>query len=97
MALPQPGTDTLAFARVTSRPDETLLFVANAAAAPRRARLFVPLPTLYDAVPLHDLLSDGAAPAAAMSAGSLDLALPPHGVALLQPRDAHPSGYRFWK
>ena len=37
VSLAQPGTGLVAFARVTDRPDETLLFVANAGAAPGRA------------------------------------------------------------
>jgi glycosidase len=94
LPLPQPGTDVVAFARVTTRPSETLLFVANAAAVPRRVRLFVPLPSLYDAVPLADLLGDGEL---RVEQGTVAVDLPAHGVALYRPRDDHPSGYRFWK
>jgi alpha-glucosidase len=93
-ALPQPGTGFVVFARVTDRPQDTLLFVANAAAEPRAGRIFVPLPWMHDALPLDDLLGGEGA---RMAAGSLALALPAHGVALWKPRDDHPSGYRFWK
>jgi glycosidase len=92
--LPQPGTDVVAFARVTNRPLDTLIFVANASGEPRHVRLFVPLPWMFDAVPLDDLLGGSGAK---MEAGCLHLTLPPHGSALLSPRDDHPSGYRFWK
>jgi glycosidase len=96
VALPQPGTDFVCFARVTERPSETLIFVANAAGAPRAARLFLALPHLYDALPLVDEL-DPTAPPLRVEAGTVDLALPPHGAVLLGVRDDHPSGYRFFK
>jgi alpha-glucosidase len=95
VAMPQPGTGLIAFARTTGRPAETLLVVANPGPA-RRARLFLPLPHLYDALPLHDLLSsDGAV--ASMDQGCAELELPAFGVRLLAPRDAHAGGYRFFK
>jgi glycosidase len=94
VALPQPGTDVVAFARVTARPDETIVFAANAASSARRARLFVPLPFMHDAVPLDDLLGGAGA---RMESGCIAVELPAHGVSLLRPRDDHPSGYRFWK
>lgn len=96
VSLAQPGTDVIAFARVTERPIETLLFVANARPRPVAATLFLPLATLFDALPLHDLL-EPSAPPRAMASGTLALTLPAHGVALLRPRDDHPSGYRFFK
>ena len=41
VSLAQPGTGLVAFARVTDRPDETLLFVANATPRPLARTLFV--------------------------------------------------------
>jgi glycosidase len=96
LAMPQAGTDLIAFARVTENPVETLVYVANATGEARTARLFLPLSTLYDALPLADLL-DPAAPRAHMIAGCLEVALPAHGCALYRPDDAHASGYRFFK
>lgn len=95
VSLAQPGTGLVAFARVTDRPDETLLFVANATARPVERTLFVALPTMFDALPLHDLL--GSSTPRAMTSGTLPLTLPAHGCALFRPRDAHPGGYRFFK
>ena len=60
VALPQPGTDLVAFARVTARPADTIVFVANATSHQRSARLFIPLPWMHDAVPLDDLLGGDA-------------------------------------
>lgn len=100
VSLAQPGTGLVAFARVTDRPDETLLFVANAGPRPVERTLFVALPTMFDALPLHDLLDgplDGSSTPRAMSSGTLTLTLPGHGCALLRPRDAHAGGYRFFK
>lgn len=96
VSLAQPGCDVVAFARVTERPGDTLLFVANARPRPVAATLFVPLSTMFDALPLHDLL-DTEAPPRRMSSGTLDVALPGHGVVLLKPRDDMPGGYRFFK
>jgi glycosidase len=96
VSLAQPGTDLIAFARVTGRPDETLLFVANARPRPVEATLFVALPLLFDALPLHDLL-DPSAPALLMSSGTLPVRLRGHGCLLLRPRDDHRGGYRFFK
>ena len=96
VSLAQPGTGVVAFARVTDDPAETLLFVANATPRPIARTLFIALPLMFDALPLHDLL-DPAAPPRAMASGTLSLALPAHGCALLRPRDAHPGGYRFFK
>jgi alpha-glucosidase len=95
VSLAQPGTPLVAFARVTARPDETVLFVANATAAPLAAHLFCPLPALLDALPLADLLDEAAAPVI-MSQGSCTLDLPAHGVRLLRPREGA-GGYRFHK
>jgi glycosidase len=95
VSLAQPGTDVLAFARVTDHPAETLLFVANGSEDPRQTRLFVPLPWMLDGLPLHDLL-DGKTPLR-WSQGCLDLALKPHAVMLLKPDDHDASGYRFFK
>jgi len=96
VSLAQPGSDVVAFARVTDDPRDTLLFVANATARPVARTLFVALPLMFDALPLHDLL-DPSAPPRAMSSGTLAVTLPPHGCALLRPRDAHAGGYRFFK
>lgn len=96
VSLAQPGSDVIAFARGTDVPAETLIFVANATPRPITRTLFVPLPLLFDALPLHDLL-DGASTPVHMASGTLTLTLPPHGSVLLQPRDAHAGGYRFFK
>jgi alpha-glucosidase len=94
LGMPQPGTDLVCFARATTRPEETVIFVANGAAERRTAKIFVPLPWMHDALPLKDLLGgDGAR----MAAGTIELTLPARGVMLLKPEDDHPSGYRFWK
>ena len=69
---------------------------ANARPRPVAATLFVPLPTMLDALPLDDLL-DRAAPSRTMSSGTLSLTLPGHGCVLLRPRDDLPGGYRFFK
>jgi glycosidase len=97
VSLSQPGTDVVAFARVTDEPADTLIFVANAAPRPVAATLFVPLPLMFDALPLHDLLAPPSETPHLMSAGTLSLHLPAHGALLLKPRDAHPGGYRFFK
>jgi glycosidase len=94
--LPQPGTDLVAFARLSARSVERLLFIANAGARTVDATVFVPLPHMFDALPLADAL-DPAAPLRHMAAGTLRLTLPPHGVVWLVPRDDHPGGYRFFK
>jgi alpha-glucosidase len=94
LGMPQPGTNLVSFARVTQRASETLIFVANAGAERRTARILVPLPWMHDALPLDDLLGGEGAK---MEAGTISLTLPSHGVTLLKPRDDHPSGYRFWK
>jgi len=96
VSLAQPGSDVVAFARVTDDPRDTLLFVANATPRPLARTLFIALPLMFDALPLHDLL-DSSAPPRAMSSGTVAVTLPPHGCALLRPRDAHPGGYRFFK
>lgn len=96
VSLAQPGRELVAFARVTDAPGETLLFVANRAPRPTAETLFVPLPLMFDALPLHDLLSPSSPPRH-MSAGTLRLTLPPHGCVLLRPRDDHQGGYRFFK
>jgi len=96
VSLAQPGLDVVAFARVTDRPADTLLFVANATRAPLDAKIFLPLDGLFDALPLVDRLAPDAA-RAHVAAGTLALSLPAHGVALYQPADDHPSGYRFFK
>ena len=96
VTLAQPGTDVVAFARVTDEPAETLLFVANAAPRPVAATLFVPLPLMFDALPLADLLHSDETPKT-MSAGTLAVTLRGHGCLLLKPRDSHPGGYRFFK
>jgi glycosidase len=96
VAMPQPGRDLIAFARVTDRPEETLVYVANAAGAPKRARLFLPLSTLYDALPLRDRLQPDAPPLHPEQ-GTLEIDLDAHGARLLQPFDRHASGYRFFK
>jgi glycosidase len=94
--LPQPGLDVVAFARVTERPADTLIFVANASARPLPATLFLPLPWLFDALPLLDLL-DPNSPPPKMASGTLTLTLPPHAALLFKPCDDHPGGYRFFK
>ena len=96
VSLAQPGSDVVAFARVTDDPAETLLFVANATPRPIARTLFVALPLMLDALPLHDLL-EPAAPARRMSSGTLDVTLPGHGCLVLRPRDTNPGGYRFFK
>ena len=96
VSLAQPGTGLVAFARVTDRPEETLLFVANATPRPLMRTVFVALPTMFDALPLSDLL-DGSSTPRHLQSGTLPLTLPPHGCVLLRPRDDHPGGYRFFK
>ena len=78
VSLAQPGSDVVAFARVTDDPAETLLFVANATPRPLARTLFVPLPLMFDALPLHDLL-DGSSTPVRMTRGTLALTLPGHG------------------
>ena len=95
LSMPQPGTDLVVFARVTERPSDTILFVANASAAARRSRIFLPLASLFDALPLRDLVGD--APHHVMEQGCLTVDLPGHGYALLKVADDHASGYRFFK
>jgi len=99
VSLAQPGADVVAFARVTDRPADTIVCVANAAAQPRRVRLFAALPFLLDGLPVIDLLGDllDETRTLSWSQGCLDLPLDPHGVMWLKPKDAHPSGYRFFK
>jgi cyclomaltodextrinase len=96
VSLAQPGSDVVAFARVTDDPAETLLFVANATARPIARTLFVPLPLMFDALPLYDLLDSPSTPVR-MSAGTLPVTLRGHGAVLLRPRDDHAGGYRFFK
>jgi alpha-glucosidase len=96
LPLGQPGHDVVAFARVTDRPADTLLFVANARGVALDARLFLPLASMLDALPLVDLLAPGDA-RLTIASGTLALSLPAHGVKLLKPADDHASGYRFFK
>jgi alpha-glucosidase len=96
VGMPQPGRDLVAFARVTERPDETVIFVGNGADAPKRARIFLPLSTMLDALPLVDKL-DPTAPEVRPEQGVLEVPLEPHGARLLMPLDVHPSGYRFFR
>jgi glycosidase len=95
VSLAQPGTGVIAFARVPERTADTLLFVANATARALTTTLFLPLPFLFDALPLVDLM--GGQGEHAMVSGTLQLTLPPHGVALFAARDDQPGGYRFFK
>jgi alpha-glucosidase len=99
VSLAQPGHDVIAFARVTDRPHDTLVFVANARSSPVDARLFLPLPDLFDALPLADLLDENVNGRALskVEAGTLAVSLPAHGCALYKPKDDHASGYRFFK
>ena len=108
VAMPQPGTGVVAFARETGvptqgggaegpvrgRPVETVLCVLNATEDERALRLFVPLWFFFDAVPLRDLLSGATF---TMEQGCVDVKLPPRAALLLQPRDAHAGGYKFFK
>ncbi len=96
VSLAQPGSDVVAFARGTDVPAETLIFVANATPRPIVRTLFVPLPLMFDALPMHDLL-DGSSTPVHVASGTLTLTLPPHGCVLLRPHDAHVGGYRFFK
>ncbi|HEY2746242.1 MAG TPA: alpha-amylase family glycosyl hydrolase [Polyangia bacterium] len=96
VSLAQPGSDLVAFSRGTDAPSETLIFVANATPRPLTRTLFVPLPLMFDALPMHDLL-DGSSTPVHVASGTLTLTLPPHGCVLLRPRDAHVGGYRFFK
>lgn len=95
VGLPQPSTGLVAFARLTDRPSDTMIFVGNGRAEPVRARLYLPVPHLYDALPMRDLLEPSVAPR--MDQGCLDVELPPFGARLFQPADEHPGGYRFFK
>jgi glycosidase len=96
VSLAQPGTDVVAFARVTDDPAETLLFVANATPRPIARTLFVPLPLMFDALPLWDLLDTSSTPLR-MSGGTLAITLRGHSAVLLRPRDDLAGGYRFFK
>jgi alpha-glucosidase len=95
LGLPQPGTGLVAFARLGERPSETVVFVGNGRAEPVRARLFLPVPMLFDALPMRDHLDPSFAPR--MEQGCLDVELPAFGARLLQPVDEHAGGYRFFK
>jgi glycosidase len=107
VSLAQPGCDVVAFARVPERPADSLLFIANASSKATTATLFLPLPFLFDALPLVDLLGlpgllggpggPGGHGEHHMVSGTLHLTLPPHGVLLLGARDDQPGGYRFFK
>ncbi len=96
LPMPQPGAPhLLTFARVTARPQETVIAVLNASASPVRERVFAPHSHLFDTLPLRDLL--GAAPGVRMVSGRFDVDLPPWGVALYQPEDGTIPGYRFFR
>lgn len=94
VALRQPGSPAIiAFARTTEHADEAIYVVANASAAPVRARIFVPSSGLLEALPLVDRL--GEAPEATATMGRFDVELAPWQVALYAPDDGRIPGYRF--
>lgn len=96
LPMPQPGApNLLAFARVTARPQETVVVVLNASPSPTATRVFAPHSHLFDALPLRDLL--GATPATRMVSGRFDVDLPPWAVALYQPEDGTIPGYHFFR
>jgi alpha-glucosidase len=93
---PHPGEPRIiAFARATRRPEDTIIVAANATDAPLWTRVFMPGPSLYDALPLEDLL--GAHAPVRVQAGRIDVELAPWQVALFRPNDGTIDGYRFFR
>jgi alpha-glucosidase len=95
---PQPGRpELLVFGRKTAVPGQACYLVANLAAEPVEALVFIPCGQLYDGLPLVDLLAPADAPRLHPGRGSLEVRLPAFSALLLAPADDHPSGYRFFK
>lgn len=96
--LPQPAHPTvLAFARSTSNPRETVVVLANVSDQPAKGRFFIPISSLFDSLPLKDLLQENRI--TRMESGSFVTELEEYDVAFFVPHeDKHPrysyfSGY----
>ncbi len=93
--LPQPAFPTiLAFARTAPHPADTVVFLANTGEKPVDGRFFIPLSSMFDSLPLHDLLREDRQ--ARMESGSLRLALDSYDAAFLVPVDVKRPAYSFF-
>lgn len=88
----------LAFERYTDRALDTVIVLANPAAAAVVERVMVANAGLMDATPLVDLLgpADGP-PAGTLEAGCLTVTVPPETALVLRPREQPLGGYSRYK
>jgi glycosidase len=88
----------LAFERVTERPLETVVILANPAATAVTERVMIPNAGLMDDTPLMDLLSPAdASPAGVVGAAFVTVTVPPETVLVLMPRERMLGGYSRYK
>lgn len=93
--LPQPAFPTvLAFARVGSKPLDTVVVLANASDSPVRGRYFLPLSGMFDSLSLCDLLN--ADRVVTMESGSFMTELREFDVAVLRPSETKKPRYSFF-
>jgi glycosidase len=95
LPLSQPGEpEILAFARTDPDPRRTLLCIANPNARRTSARMLVPVSSMFDALPLEDLLADRRVQC---REGFIRIELEQWDVALLRPRPDATPGYDFFR
>lgn len=95
-SLPQPAhPSVLAFARVTGNPADTVIVVANARETRVEGKIFVPLSSMFDSLPLMDLLAPERV--TRMESGTFVTCLEPFDIAFFAPSDAKRPRYSFFK
>jgi glycosidase len=88
----------LAFERVTERPLETVIILANPSATAVTERVMITNAGLMDDTPLMDLLSSAdAPPAGVVGAAFVTVTVPPETVLVLMPRERALGGYSRYK
>jgi glycosidase len=88
----------LAFERVTERPLETVIILANPSATAVTERVMIANAGLMDDTPLMDLLSPAdAPPAGVVGAAFVMVTVPPETVLVLMPRERTLGGYSRYK
>jgi alpha-glucosidase len=94
-SLPQPAYPTiLAFARTTEHPKDTIVVLANVGETDVKGRFFVPLSSMFDSLPLVDVLQPERV--SRMESGSFVARFEPYDVAFFVPSDAKRPRYSFF-
>jgi glycosidase len=94
-SLPQPAhPDVLAFARTGEHPQDTVIVLANVSDRRAEGRFFIPLSSMFDSLPLHDLLHEGRR--THMESGAMRTELAPYDVAFFSPVDVKKPRYSFF-